>query len=306
MKPLLVILILLCCCGKNHVNPVDSTDVVEPLPDAVDSTDVVEPLPYDVKNFFIWSEAKNNAGEICVVFVEKNDLSADGYVVHYQKYKNNLKMEDDVIFDAWKKQIFIENHDFDVALDDNGYAHFVCGGENDDCLYLTNSPDLKWKTRHVLSPKYPYRFGRTNKISLDGNRIDIVTSADYTVGGGYIFSVMFRIKGEIGNSPLEESLITANVAIYGEYVYNFEISNRYNRLIIIYSLSLFGGRYSSRIICSVDYLSSDKFIYKELENKWGYGRRVCIINEEESQIIVSVEGNNYLLFIKNGEIISEK
>ena len=260
------------------------------------------PFPYDVNNYSFWSESENGNGERCVAFVTKTDMSGDSFKVYYQKYNNNVLVEDNVILNSWKSKTDFGKGNFEIALDDYGYSHFVCSNDSGSCLYLTNSQDSKWKERYVLNKDNDYQFGRRNSISVDGEKLDIITTADYRVSGGWPFSYMIRISGVILDDSLKTSFITSN-DIYAEEIYDLKVSNHNDRLVILYALGKWGGVDASRFICSKDYSSSDKYYYIEVISGW-YASvlPLTIIDQQNSLFRINIS-NKYYDIILNSNIL---
>ncbi|MDD5528319.1 MAG: hypothetical protein PHO56_05135 [Patescibacteria group bacterium] len=271
-------------------------------------------VPYDTTQFAWWSVSTNDSGETAVAFVRKADTAGQtAYPVLYQKFEAGTSSAVDTILLKWNRDNYFSDVGYaniEIVLDNDGWAHFICNGDSGRCDYFSNRADLKWRLKYVLSNKNSkansvYSFGRRNRLAVSGDRIDLVTSADYRAGGGWPFSSMFRIFGKISDDSLKNERITADTGIYAEEIYDFKISNRFDRLSIAYALGQYGGWNADRLIVSKTYpvIDTNGYYYREMRSAWAaFVTPIKIVSEDASHINISVSGYIFPLFIGNSGI----
>lgn len=261
--------------------------------------DAVATNNYDSTQFVSWSAAVNDSGASCVAFVKKSD-TVDCKVppVLYQIFKGGQSSGIDTILREWDRRnvMMLSLGNFAIALDNSGWAHFVCNGDSGSCVYLTNRSDGIWKKRQSLNRSTSSRgsglgpydelfLGRVNAVAVNDQRFDIVTSADYHTYGNWPFSNLWRITGTLNGDSLQDEMIKPP---FGEEVQSMIISNRYGRLSMIYWQSEGGGYEGVNIMVSKNYPVIDSFRYLQLARQWGSSFGFVIIDESQGDISVAI------------------
>jgi hypothetical protein len=128
-------------------------------------------------------------------------------------------------------------------------------------------------------------------VAVCGGRIDIVTTADYTLGG-YPFSHLYRIFGNTSGDSVNNEPVSADTpAIYAERIYDLAVSNRFGRLTILYARGEFGGYNASCLIVSKSYPAISDYFYKLITEEWnGTVTPLSIVAERDSEVTVSIDG----------------
>lgn len=259
---------------------------------------------YDTTKFAWWSESVSDNGERGVIFVSKADtVGKTAYIMRYQKYGKNTLIENDTVLQNWHRSTWFGSSRFSLALDKNGWAHLAYS-DSEKCVYATNYADTQWRTRYRSKLSAGCTNGRLNSIAITNNQLDIVYSSDYTVWGGYPFSIMFRISGDVRSDSVVETGITSSHDIYDEQIYDIAISNRCDRLVVAYGLRQYGGWAARRIIVSEGFPKITDFHSLVLRSAYRAYITVCplkIMKDDPPRIIISFPyGNDTVTVLDSG------
>lgn len=287
-------------------NPVREDQVLEVddvPPNTIPGTSVSR--PYDVSKLLFYSEAVSGDKVRLALVSQEDVVDSAHYRIRTLTYRGDSLVDQDTVvgsWDPWGRNFFMKAK-FELSLDDQGFGHFVVNADSGGCRYLTERPDGIWKERYLLdrrnakpeSDRYSanYDFGRRSDISVYNGRVDIVTTGDYR-SGGWPFSIMYRIFGELDGDSLSNEYVSADTAIYAEEIFDLVISNKHDRLTILYAIGQYGGWNGDRLLVSRDHPGISGYRYWNLVSAWNLSTMpILIVSESDSSLTVRTPSGGF-------------
>jgi len=153
---------------------------------------------------------------------------------------------------------------FAMDIDPSGTPHVVWGEGvgyqgTGSIHHADRQTDGAWSDVTEASGSY----GRLNALRIAGDGgIELVTTSDYTVGGGYVFSNVFYLHG-----PLQGPLAIEGIDLAGEYIWDVDIAlDGGNRPVFAVAQQYWGGRFASKLV----YREESQWKERELGSAWNY------------------------------------
>jgi len=150
--------------------------------------------------------------------------------------------------------------DLAIDLDPSGIPH-VFWGQDSVVLHAVRQSSGDWSQSFAL-PDDSYGRGRLNaaQIRADG-RLHLLTTYDYSVWGGYVFSDLAYAYGSV-----DGTLSTEWIVLDGEYGWDLDLALDTNgQPVFAVAQQYFGGSFAPKLV----YNDGSQWQARELDRKWG-------------------------------------